>query len=62
MWKVAFGFDKGDVGSVPTGGKKVKDHHCAIAIKLFLDPKEPFKAFTDADVEKLDDVVVKRRV
>jgi hypothetical protein len=60
MWKVAFGFDKGVVGSVPTGGKKAKDHHRAIAIKLFLDPDEPFGAFTDTDLEKLDDVVKNR--
>ena len=60
MWKVAFGFDKGDVGHIPAGGKKVKDHHRAIAIKLFLDPKEPFGAFTHDDIEKLDDVIKNR--
>jgi hypothetical protein len=56
MWKVAFGFDKGNVGSVPTGGKKIKDHHRAIAIKLFFDP-EPFGTFVHDDLEKLDDIV-----
>ena len=28
MYKVTFGFDKGDVGSVPTSDEKVVDHHC----------------------------------
>lgn len=60
MWKVAFGFDKGDVGSVPTGGKKIKDHHRAIAVKLFLDPAEPFGNFVYDDLEKLDDVIKNR--
>jgi hypothetical protein len=60
MWKVAFGFDKGDVGSVPTGGKKIKDHYRAIAVKLFLDLEEPFRTFVHTDLEKLDDVVKNR--
>jgi hypothetical protein len=52
------GFDTGNiVGPFPTGGKKVKDHHHVIAIKLFLDPVEPFGTFTSANLEKLDDVV-----
>ena len=58
--KVAFGFDKGDVGSVPTGGKKIKDHHRAIAVKLFLDPEEPFGTFVHDDLDKLEDVVKNR--
>ena len=60
MRKVAFGFDKGDVGSVPTGVKKIKDHHRAIAVKLFLDPEEPFGNFIHDDLEKLDDIVKNR--
>jgi hypothetical protein len=48
------------VESVPTGGKKLKEHHHAIATKLFLDPQEPFKDFTTADLSKLIDVVKNR--
>jgi hypothetical protein len=57
MCKVAFGFDKGDVGSVPTGGKKIKDHHYAIVVKLFLNPEEPFRTFVHDDLETLDDII-----
>ena len=57
MWKVAFGFDKGNIGSVPTGGKKIKDHYRAIAVKLFLDLEEPFGTFVHNDLEKLDNVI-----
>ena len=39
-YKVAFGFDKGDFGSLLTGGKKTIEHHCTIACKLFLMPSE----------------------
>ena len=46
--------------SVPTGGKKLKDHHRAIAMKLFLDPEVPFKDFTNADLPKLVDAVKNR--
>jgi hypothetical protein len=60
MWKVAFSFDKGNIGSVPTGGKKIKDHYRAIGVKLFLDPEEPFGTFNHDDLEKLDDVVKNR--
>ncbi len=59
-WKVAFGFDKGDVESVSTGGKKLKDHHRAIAMNLFLDPNIPYKDFTIADLLKLINVVKNR--
>ena len=34
-WKVAFGFDKGKVQKVKTGGKILAKHHQAIAAKLF---------------------------
>ena len=46
--------------SVPTGGKKLKDHHRAIATDLFLDPDMPYKDFTIADLSKLADVVKNR--
>lgn len=59
-WKVAFGFDKGDMELVPTGGKRLKDHHRTIAIRLFLDPEVPIKDFTHVDLPKLIDVVKNR--
>jgi hypothetical protein len=37
VYKVAFGFDKGDVESVLNGGKKVVEHYRSIARKLFVD-------------------------
>jgi hypothetical protein len=58
-YKVAFGFDKGDVGSVPTGGKKTIEHHRAIARKLFLTPSET--GWTVDDLVPLG-IVVKNRV
>jgi len=58
-YRVAFGFDKGDVGSVPTRGKKTIEHHRAIARKLFLMPSET--ACTVDDLIPLG-VVVKNRV
>jgi len=58
-YKVAFGFDKGNVGSVPTGGKKTVEHHRAIARKLFLTPSET--TWTVDDLIPLG-VVVKNRV
>jgi hypothetical protein len=57
-YKVAFGFDKGDAGSVPTGGKKMIEHHRAIAHKLFLTPTET--AWTVDDLIPLGTVVKNR--
>ncbi|KAH9990643.1 hypothetical protein BJV74DRAFT_796013 [Russula compacta] len=37
VYKVSFGFHKGDAGTVNSGGKKSKDHHLTIAKKLFID-------------------------
>ena len=56
-WKVAFGFNKGDMELVPTGGKKIKDHHCEISTKLFIDLEEPYKDFTIVDLPRLVDAV-----
>ncbi|KIM76159.1 hypothetical protein PILCRDRAFT_91694 [Piloderma croceum F 1598] len=36
VWKVAFGFNKGDVKLVNSGGKKIVEHHKSIAEKLFI--------------------------
>ena len=56
-WKVTFGFDKGDMELISTGGKKIKDHHHKIATKLFIDLEEPYKDFTIADLPRLVDAV-----
>ena len=34
-----------------------KENHHAIALKLFLDPKDPFRIFFHNDLEKLGDIV-----
>jgi len=54
-YKVAFGFNKGDVGSVPTRGKKTIEHHCAITCKLCLTPSET--GWTEDDLIPLGVVV-----
>jgi hypothetical protein len=58
-YKVVFGFDKGDAGSVPTGGKKTVKHHCTIACKLFLMPSKT--VWTVDDLIPLG-VIVKSRI
>ena len=60
-YKVVFGFDKGDVGSVPTGGKKTIEHHCAIACKLFLTPSETGWTGTE-DLRSVEFVIMKQEV
>ena len=57
-YKVAFGFDKGDVGSVPTGGKKVVDLHRSIARKMFIDIEDA--KYTEDDIEGLKDCIKNR--
>ena len=55
-WKVAFGFEKGLGQKVKTGGKKLTEHHQAIAAKLFLD--DIYGQWTaDSDMKKLGYVV-----
>jgi len=51
-WKVAFGFDKGKVQQVKTGGKKLTEHHQAIAAKLFPDDISG-RWTADSDMKKL---------
>jgi len=58
MYKVAFGFNKGDVGSVPTGGKKTVEHYRAIARALFVD--SPDNPWTEKDLPQLNNVVKNR--
>ena len=56
MYKVAFGFDQGHVGSVPTSGKKVVDHHRTIACKMFIDVEDT--TYTEGDIEGLKDCIM----
>ena len=57
-YKTALGFDKGDVGSVPTGGKKLVDIYREIACKVFVD--EPGSKYTEDDLEELKDITRNR--
>ena len=54
-YKTALGFDKGDVGLVPTGGKKVVDIYHEIARKMFID--QPESKYTKDDLEELKDII-----
>ncbi|KAF8574397.1 hypothetical protein K439DRAFT_1624340 [Ramaria rubella] len=53
-WKVAFGFDKGVEGAVKTGGKKICEHHQAIAQTLLIDNSSG--QWARGDVVRLGDV------
>jgi hypothetical protein len=58
-WKVAFGFNKGEVKSVKNGGKKIVDHYQTLATKLFLaDPSGRWDK--TSDIKKLGNVVKNR--
>jgi hypothetical protein len=57
-YKVAFGFDKGNVTLVPTGGKKTIDHYRAIARELFVDVVKSI--YTEDDVDDLLKLVKNR--
>jgi hypothetical protein len=58
LYKVAFGFDKGNVMLVPTGGKKVIDHYRTIARELFVDVDKSI--YTEDDIEELLKLVKNR--
>ena len=55
MYKVVFGFDKGDVGLMLTGGKKVVDLHHSIVHKVFIDVEDA--KYTEDDIEGLKDCI-----
>jgi hypothetical protein len=57
-YKVAFGFDKGDAGSVNSGGQKIVDHCRSLARVLFVEMPELLWAHDD--VSKLVTVVKNR--
>ena len=60
-WKVAFGFNKGDVKLVNSGGKKIIEHHKSLAEKLFIvDPSGRWDS--KSDIKKLANAVKNRIV
>ena len=58
VYKVAFNFDKGNVESVPNGGKEVVEHHHSITWKLFIDDLD--LEWTEADIRQLGESVKNR--
>jgi hypothetical protein len=54
-YKTALVFNKGDVGSVPTGGKKVVDIYREITRKMFID--QPGSKYIEDDLEELKDII-----
>ena len=54
-YKVAFSFNKGDIGLVPTGGKKIIYLHHKIACKIWIDVTDP--EYMNDDMEQLKDLV-----
>jgi hypothetical protein len=60
MYKVALGFDKGEGKNPSSGGKKVVEHHRAIARKLFIDTNDPCWSWEESDLDQLKDVIRNR--
>ncbi|KAG1864100.1 hypothetical protein C8R48DRAFT_773322 [Suillus tomentosus] len=62
--KVAFGFDKGDAGSVNSSGKKVKEHteHTAEKVLLLddLGNEDPTSRWKDVEISKLGKSIYQR--
>jgi hypothetical protein len=54
-YKTALSTDKGDVGSVPTGGKKVVNIYHEIVRKMCIDV--PGSKYTKDDLEELKDII-----
>lgn len=55
VYKVAFGFDKGDDDNNTGNGKRVGDHHLKLAEKLFIDVEDAI--WISSDLSKLKEVV-----
>jgi hypothetical protein len=55
---MAFGFDKGDAGSVNSGGQKIIDHCRSLARVLFVET--PGSSWAHDDISKLGNVVKNR--
>lgn len=60
IYKVALGFNKGDVGAVSSGGKKVIEHYQSIARKLFIDAEDAQWSNTKEDLKMLGESVKNR--
>jgi len=58
LWKGAFGFRKDSSDPVKNGGKKLVEHHQAIATHLLIN--DPGGSWDKADVIKLGDAVKNR--
>ena len=59
VWKVAFGFNKGDVKLVNSGGKKIIEHHKSVTEKLFImDPAGKWDG--KSDIKKLANAMKNR--
>jgi len=58
MFRVAFGFYKGDTTSAPNNGSKIIDHCHDIARRLFVDVDDAM--YTEGDVVKLGNAVKNR--
>jgi hypothetical protein len=56
-YKVALGFDKGNVGAVSSGGKKVIEQYQSIARKLFIDVENSTWTGTKDNIRALGDSV-----
>lgn len=61
-YKVALGFDKGDVGAVSSGGKKVIEQYQSIARKLFIEVKNSVWSDTKDNMKSLGESVKNRVV
>jgi hypothetical protein len=59
-YKVALGFDKGDVSNPSSGGRKLSEQHRSIAQKLFLDQSDSRWSWNAQDLGQLKDVVRNR--
>jgi hypothetical protein len=56
-YKVALGFDKGNVGAVSSGGKKVIEQYQSIARKLFIEVENSAWSDTKDDIKLLGESV-----
>jgi hypothetical protein len=58
MFRVAFGFNKGDAASVPNNGNKIIDHCRDIARRLFVHVEDAI--YVEQDVVKLGNAIKNR--
>ena len=55
IWKVAFGFNKGDVKLVNSGRKKIVEHHKSVAKLFIIDSSGKWDG--KSDIKKLANTV-----